>query len=321
MNFNKTSELSLQDFQKFLETVSNNFTADEAKYIFERLDADKSNTITMIELENEMKKYNIPMQSAVKELPSYNRKHSKEGDQKKYDEKAKLDLQAKINKNFLALADMLERDQITLPSYFAQFDKSKDGVLKKEEFFVLLKAMGFHFEEKEMSYLFKVIDNDRSGTITYGEFYKFYCKVIGEPVQQFGGISPKQNSPRQTPIQMPQQQMGQFGYQQPQQFGVGMGNMQGMGGMGGMGGMMPDPLLGMMMNGMPGMGGMGGMQGIGGMGLGGLGGGLPMGVGMQPYQQNQGMMPNQQQMNAGFQQGQNRRFPGMPAFTGNGWDF
>lgn len=84
----------------------------------------------------------------------------------------------------------------------------------------------------------------------------------------------------------------------------GMGGLGGMGNIGGMGGM-PDPMIGMMM---------------GGMGMQGMGGGMPMGVGMQqPYPQNQGMLGHNQ---AGFmQQGQNRRFPGMPAFTGNGWDF
>ena len=55
-----------------------------------------------------MKKYNIPLQSAVKELPEYTRKHSKEDEQgKRPDEKARLELQARITKNFLGLADML----------------------------------------------------------------------------------------------------------------------------------------------------------------------------------------------------------------------
>lgn len=83
-----------------------------------------------------------------------------------------------------------------------------------------------------------------------------------------------------------------------------------MGGMGGMGGMgKPDPLFGMMMN-----------QPMGGMGL---GGGMPMGVGgMQQFQNPAQQYPSTQpQMNNGPAQGQNRRFPGMPAFTGNGWDF
>jgi len=101
----------------------------------------------MKEIETEMLKYNIPMQSAVKELPDYARKGSNDSDQtRKFDEKAKAELQAKIQKNFFGLADMLERDQITLASYFAQFDKTKDGTLKKDEFYVLLKALGFAFE-------------------------------------------------------------------------------------------------------------------------------------------------------------------------------
>jgi hypothetical protein len=47
-------------------------------------------------------------------------------------------------------------------------------------------------------------------------------------------------------------------------------------------------------------------------------GGMGMGGQQQFYQQQ----PNQQQQqfNQGFGQGQNRRFPGMPGFTGNGWD-
>jgi hypothetical protein len=102
---------------------------------------------------------------------------------------------------------------------------------------------------------------------------------------------------------MQQQQMG---YQQSN-----MGNFMGMGGMG-----KPDSLFGaqLMMQqpqmGMPlGIGGMGGMGGMGGLG---------MGMQQQFYQQQ----PHQQQpFNQAFGQGQNRRFPGMPAFTGNGWDF
>lgn len=131
LGYSNTTELTLPEFSRFLATVSNNFTPEEAKYIFERLDTDKSNTVSLKEIETEMKRYNIPMQSAVKELPEYQRKNSKDGQPKTTDEKIRAELQAKIQKSFFALSDMLERDRITLPSYFAQFDKSNGGALRK----------------------------------------------------------------------------------------------------------------------------------------------------------------------------------------------
>jgi Ca2+-binding EF-hand superfamily protein len=64
--FNKQSEMKFADFERFMNYVSPNFTKDEIVYIFQRLDVDKSNSISYKEMEDELKRYNIPMQSAIK---------------------------------------------------------------------------------------------------------------------------------------------------------------------------------------------------------------------------------------------------------------
>jgi hypothetical protein len=87
-----------------------------------------------------------------------------------------------------------------------------------------------------------------------------------------------------------------------------MPNLKGMGG--GMG--KPNQLMGaqlMMQQAQMGMGlGMGGLGGMGGMG------GMGMG-GQQPFFQQQ------QPFNQALGQNKNPRIPGMPGFTGNGWDW
>lgn len=39
--------------------------------------------------------------------------------------------------------------------------------------------MGLSVSEKESNYLFRSIDTDMSGAISFEEFYQFFCKVIG----------------------------------------------------------------------------------------------------------------------------------------------
>lgn len=128
-----------------------------------------------------------------------------------------------------------------------------------------------------------------SGTITFQEFYMFFCKMVGEPIQPLKNKAPQQQQP-----QIQQQQnygfnpFGGFSPMMPQDNTFGA--------------YQPDPLISMPFNMM--MGGMHQQQ----MGLGGL----------QQFQQPQLYPP---QMMGQPMKNQNRRFPGMPAFMGDGWDY
>lgn len=66
-------------------------------YIFQRLDTDKSNSISYKEMEDELKRYNIPMQSAIK-MP-YERKQSDE----KFDAKSIEEMQGRLYNGFVSL--------------------------------------------------------------------------------------------------------------------------------------------------------------------------------------------------------------------------
>lgn len=247
-------------------------------YIFQRLDTDKSNSISYKEMEDELKRYNIPMQSAIK-MP-YERKQSDE----KFDAKSIEEMQGRLYNGFVSLATRLDQQRTSLNTYFAQFDSG--GTLKREELNAVLKNMGLSFTDKEAGYLFKAIDSDLSGTITFEEFYQFFCKVIGEPIQP---LKPKGQQ------QIQQQQSYGFnpfaGFSQP----MGQDNIYG--------GFQPDPLITMPFNMM--------MGGIQPMGMGGFGG-------LQQFPQQQPMFQQQMGQQA---KNPNRRYPGMPAFMGDGWDY
>jgi Ca2+-binding EF-hand superfamily protein len=50
LGFNNQTEMKINDFEKFLAMVSPNLSVEEVRYIFEKLDTDKNNTITYQEL-------------------------------------------------------------------------------------------------------------------------------------------------------------------------------------------------------------------------------------------------------------------------------
>lgn len=87
-----------------------------------------------------MKRYNIPMQSAIR-VP-YERKDS--GD--KLDAKTIEEMQGKMYNGFVNLATKLDQQKISLNAYFSQFDNG--GSLKKDELNAILRNMSLSFSDK-----------------------------------------------------------------------------------------------------------------------------------------------------------------------------
>lgn len=55
--------MDFQSFQKFMKTIDEDLTVEEVRYMFEKLDRDDSNTISLAELETAMIENNIPLKS------------------------------------------------------------------------------------------------------------------------------------------------------------------------------------------------------------------------------------------------------------------
>lgn len=48
-----------------------------------------------------------------------------------------------------------------------------------------MKKLDDTLTETEIEYAFSLVDFDGSGTLTFDEFYHYYCKCIGEPTKNF----------------------------------------------------------------------------------------------------------------------------------------
>jgi Ca2+-binding EF-hand superfamily protein len=55
--------MNFDDFIRFLETINVKLNPEHQRYVFQRIDVDDSNTISYGKLIEELKKYNIPIQS------------------------------------------------------------------------------------------------------------------------------------------------------------------------------------------------------------------------------------------------------------------
>lgn len=58
-----SKDMDFQSFQKFMKTIDEDLTVEEVRYMFEKLDRDDSNTISLAELETAMIENNIPLKS------------------------------------------------------------------------------------------------------------------------------------------------------------------------------------------------------------------------------------------------------------------
>ena len=66
MGYTRETELNFKTFSEFLKTIDSSLTREEELHIFSKLDTDDSNSISLAELESEMVKHNIPLQSKYK---------------------------------------------------------------------------------------------------------------------------------------------------------------------------------------------------------------------------------------------------------------
>ena len=73
--YSKNSELTLEDFKKFLNIVGLSIETQEARYAFEKIDTDDSSTISLAELEATLMMHQIPLRSITTD-PKFGKKNS-----------------------------------------------------------------------------------------------------------------------------------------------------------------------------------------------------------------------------------------------------
>merc|ERR1711865_979507 len=88
-------------------------------------------------------------------------------------------------KELRALCDELRRE-------FREVDSDSDSKLSHEEFHKLfcehpdnvekLKALGVHFSTEDSEELFKILDHDRTGEVTWEEFHRGFLRLHGGDV-------------------------------------------------------------------------------------------------------------------------------------------
>lgn len=86
--------------------------------------------------------------------------------------------QKRLRNNLLRIQDAAE-DVVKAVSLFQQVDEDGSGELETEEFSVLLKSLGFDFDDDRVSDVMAEYDTDGGGTIGLPEFLNFLKKQVG----------------------------------------------------------------------------------------------------------------------------------------------
>ena len=153
--------------------------------MFQKLDTDDSNTISLAELESAMVSNNVPMKSAYRpqRKDSINSNGQTVGEGISQAKKNTVEL--KIFNAFSKLNQKMLKNGITLVQVFDAYDVNKDGDITIKEFSRILKRLDETLTDQEIEIGFGFVDLDGSKSITFVEFNGYFCKCTGQPVKDF----------------------------------------------------------------------------------------------------------------------------------------
>jgi Ca2+-binding EF-hand superfamily protein len=152
--------------------------------MFEKLDADDSDTISLAELENAMVLNNIPMKSNYR--PERKDSINSEGHQHEGMSAQKRQfIELKIIHAFKRLSQKMHKNHVSLKQVFDAYDLNRDGDINIKEFRRIMLKLDESLTDEEIQIAFDIIDIDNSQTIIFEEFWKYFCKCTGEPIHDY----------------------------------------------------------------------------------------------------------------------------------------
>jgi hypothetical protein len=111
-----------------LQNVNPDIRKEEALYVFKETDIDNSSSISILEIEKILQKYDISFTSTYKGVPKFatNEKYEVETFVRVSEQ-----VQHKIHNCFTRLYKIITKNKMTLKKVFNDFDKQKDGKLSE----------------------------------------------------------------------------------------------------------------------------------------------------------------------------------------------
>lgn len=140
--------LNIKQFVAMIQKIDPNCSKEEAEYIFFKFDQNQDNTLSFEEFKTLLC----------------------ENDYTTYQANKDPFLEEKAEKILKILRLAIQKNNLDIDKVFSCFDKKKNSKLEFKEFQELLQIIDKNISQKEVEYVFQIIDKDSSGFIDKDEF-------------------------------------------------------------------------------------------------------------------------------------------------------
>jgi Ca2+-binding EF-hand superfamily protein len=152
--------------------------------MFEKLDANDSDTISLAELENAMVLNNIPLKSNYR--PERKDSINSEGHAtEQINAQKRQQIELKIIHAFNRLSQKMQKNHVSLRQVFDAYDINKDNNITIKEFKRIMFKLDETLTDEEIQMAFDFVDIDNSRSIVFQEFWEYFCKCTGEPIHDY----------------------------------------------------------------------------------------------------------------------------------------
>lgn len=149
---NEDKTLDIKQFIALIKKIDTNCSKEEAEYIFFKFDVNQDNTMSFEEFNTLLC----------------------ENDYTPYQANQDPFLEEKAEKILKILRLAVQKNSLDIDKVFSCFDKKKSSKLEFKEFQELLQIIDKNLTQKEVEYVFKIIDKDCSGFIDQEEFREVF---------------------------------------------------------------------------------------------------------------------------------------------------
>ena len=161
--------------------IGSKVSLEECRYVFEKIDTDDSNTISLSELQVVLTSYQIPMKSVA--VPNFAKKISMDSSGQQNGTTQGLEtrnaVQQKLVTAFKKLDEKMTKNSLSLQQVYDAYDVDKSGDMTLKEFARIIKKLDDSLSDEEVKTAFLVIDTSENRSISFEEFNRYFCKCVG----------------------------------------------------------------------------------------------------------------------------------------------